>query len=198
MPSPLPPLVHAGDPVLRSAAQPVPADRLATPELRDLVQTMIEVMRAAPGVGLAAPQIGLPLQLIVLEDDERLMARLTPAQRTERERTPFPARAIVNPELTIVGEEERTFFEGCLSVPGYAALVPRAREVEVTGVDIEGLPVKWRVQGWPARILQHEVDHVRGTLYVDRMLTRSFCTSVQVAERWAQSSVDDVRRALGV
>lgn len=193
----LPALVHAGAAVLRSPARAVRDDELAKPELRTLVETMIAVMREAPGVGLAAPQIGLDLQLIVLEDDPRYTARLSAEHLAERERVPFAAIAIVNPQLTLVGDEQATFFEGCLSVPGYTALVTRAREVEVTGVDVEGAPVKWRVRGWPARILQHEVDHVRGTLYVDRMLTRTFCTTDQ-AGQWGRMPIAEVRRVLGV
>jgi peptide deformylase len=182
--------------VLRSPARAIRDDELGKPELRTLVETMIAVMRDAPGVGLAAPQIGLDVQVIVLEDDPRYTARLSAEHLAERERAPFAAIAIVNPQLTIVGDEQATFFEGCLSVPGYTALVTRAREVEVTGVDVEGAPVKWRVRGWPARILQHEVDHVRGTLYVDRMLTRTFCTTEQ-AGQWGRMTIAEVRRVLG-
>jgi peptide deformylase len=188
----LPPLVHAGAPVLRNVARKVREEELGSRELRELVDTMIAVMRDAPGVGLAAPQIGVDLQVIVLEDDPRYTARVSPAQLAERERVPFEARAIINPELTVIGDERATFFEGCLSVPGYTALVSRAREVEVTGVDVEGTPVRWRVRGWPARILQHETDHVNGTLYVDRMITRSFCTTEQHGAHWGRLSTAEV------
>jgi peptide deformylase len=191
----LPPLVHAGAPLLRKASRPVRDDELGKPELRALIETMIAVMRDAPGVGLAAPQIGVDLAVIVLEDDPRYTARLSAEHLAERERTPFAPLAIVNPQLTVVGEEDATFFEGCLSVPGYTALVTRAREVEVTGVDVDGAKVQWRVRGWPARILQHEVDHLRGTLYVDRMLTRTFCTTEQ-ASQWGRMSSAEVRRVL--
>ncbi|MGZ3477270.1 MAG: peptide deformylase, partial [Polyangiales bacterium] len=194
----LPPLVHAGAPVLRAPARAVRDDELAGSDLRSLVETMIAVMRDAPGVGLAAPQIGVDLQVIVLEDDPRYTARLSAEHLAERERVPFEARAIVNPQLTLIGEEQATFFEGCLSVPGYTALVSRTREVEVTGVDVEGAPVRWRVRGWPARILQHEVDHLRGTLYVDRMLTRTFCTAEQLGQHWGRMPIAEVRRVLGV
>jgi peptide deformylase len=196
--STLPPLVHAGAPVLRNACRAVREDELGTPALRALVESMIAVMRDAPGVGLAAPQIGIDLRVIVLEDDPRYMARLSEEHLAERERIPFAARAIINPMLTLHGDDQATFFEGCLSVPGYAALVTRAREVEVSGVDVDGASVRWRVRGWPARILQHEVDHVNGTLYVDRMLTRSFCTNEQLAAHWGRMKIADVRQALGV
>ncbi|KAI9016662.1 polypeptide deformylase [Hyaloraphidium curvatum] len=167
------PIVVAGDPVLRAPARPVPASMLGTPGLRALVSRMLESLRAAPGVGIAAPQIGEPWRVIVVEDTEKRMARLTPAEREERGRVETGTRVVVNPVLTKIGDATAVFFEGCLSVPGYAALVERALEVEVAGADADGNPVAWRASGWPARILQHEVDHLDGVLYVDRMKTRS-------------------------
>jgi peptide deformylase len=192
----LPSIVHAGDPVLRHRASPVTPDLLGTAKLLKLVETMTEVMRQAPGVGLAAPQIGVGLALIVLEDADALMARLTPEDRAARGRTPFPLTVIANPVLAVHGEAKATFFEGCLSVPGYMALVERALEVEVTGTDERGAPVSWRVSGWPARILQHEVDHLAGTLYVDRMIARTFGANAEVQARWLRVSPAEVRAAL--
>lgn len=159
---------------------------------------MIDVMRAAPGVGLAAPQIGVPLRVIVLEDREDYMTRLTPDERRERARIPFDARVIVNPIVAHVGDERAAFFEGCLSVRGYVGLVERHREVEVTGLDEHGSPVRWRVAGWPARILQHEMDHLEGTLYVDRMMTRSFATIELATARFAGKPIREIRQLLGL
>jgi len=192
----LPPIVQAGDPVLRAAAAAVPPDYLGGREFRALVQAMVAVMRAAPGVGLAAPQIGVGLQVIVLEDTEALMAKLSPSERAARGRAPFPLRIIVNPTLTRREGGRATFFEGCLSVRGYMALVERDLEVEVTGLDERGAPVTWQARGWPARILQHEVDHLRGTLYVDRMLSRTFSCNEEVSGRWFDRPIDEVRAAL--
>jgi peptide deformylase len=189
-------IVRAGSPVLRDRAAEVPPEELGTKPLLSLVRTMVEAMRRAPGVGLAAPQIGVAKRVIVLEDAERLMAKLGPAERADRERTPFPLRVLVNPVLTVVDEAPRVFFEGCLSVPGWSALVARAREVEVTGTDEHGAAVSWRVAGWPARILQHEVDHLDGTLYVDRMLTRTFSHNEGAAAHWLALPVATVREKL--
>ena len=191
-----PPIVSAGHPALRAYAAPVPADLLGTRELDRLVDAMIAAMRAAPGVGLAAPQLGVGLRLIVLEDREELMARLSPADRAARDRTPFPLTAIVNPTLTAVGDEAATFFEGCLSVPGYMALVARAREVAVTGLDPRGKAISIRVSGWPARSLQHEVDHLDGTLYVDRMMPRTLSVNAECQARWLLRPADEVIAAL--
>lgn len=192
------PIVQAGAPGLRARSSEVPREKLGTKELDDLVEKMIATMRAAPGVGLAAPQIGVPLRLIVLEDREELMAKLTPDERRERERVAFPVRAIVNPKVTIIGDEKAMFFEGCLSVKGWAALVERSLEVEVEGLDPKGAPQKWRVRGWPARILQHEVDHLDGTLYIDRMHSRSFSTQEHAKELYGGKSIAEVKRMLGL
>jgi peptide deformylase len=194
----LPPIVQAGATVLRSRAQEVPAERIATPEFQELVRIMVATMRAAPGVGLAAPQIGIPWRVIVLEDREELVKSLSADERKERERTPFDTRVFVNPVLRLLGDEHATFFEGCLSVKGFVALVERSREVEVTGLDEHGTAQTWHVTGWPARILQHEVDHLEGTLYVDRMMTRSFATADQAKALYAGKPIAEVRRMLGL
>ncbi len=191
------PIVQTGDPVLRAVAQDVPVERIGTPEFNALITHMVETMRAAPGVGLAAPQIGVPWRVLVLEDREELMTALSPREREERERLPVPVRVFINPTLTPIGEDKVTFFEGCLSVAGFSGLVERYHEVEVSGLDEKGQPQTWRVKGWPARILQHEVDHLLGTLYIDRMLTRSFGTAAHVKARFGGKSIDQVKQELG-
>lgn len=193
-----PEIVQTGDLVLRARAQEVPAEKITSPEMRELVKKMIATMRAAPGVGLAAPQIGTPLRVIVLEDRDALFANLTPEERRERERVAFETKTIFNPVLTKLGEDKATFFEGCLSVSGYMALVERSAEVEVTGLDETAQPVRWRVRGWPARILQHEVDHLDGTLYIDRMMTRSFSTVERAKANYNGKSIAEIRRLLGL
>lgn len=191
-----PPIVQAGHPVLRAPARPVEPDAISTKDVQALVRRMIEAMRRAPGVGLAAPQIGVPLSVIVLEDGERLMGRLSAEERAARGRVPWPLTVVFNPELTVIGADTATFFEGCLSVAGWSALVERALDVEVRGLDANGEPVVHRATGWPARIFQHEVDHLRGTLYVDRMLTRTFGWNDEVTAHWARRPVDEVVAAL--
>ncbi len=191
-------IVQVGAPVLRSRAHDVSPEQMQTPSFRAFVERMIETMRKAPGVGLAAPQIGVPWRLIVLEDRPDLLVNLNDLERRERERVPFSVRVFVNPVLTPVGEERTMFFEGCLSVKGFVGMVERAREVEVTGVDERGQVQTWRAAGWPARILQHEADHIDGTLYVDRMKTRSFSTVDQAKERFGGKPIEEIRRALGI
>jgi len=195
---PGPDIVQIGRPVLRARASEVPRDRLGSQELRDLVARMIATMRAAPGVGLAAPQIGVPLRVIVLEDRAELLSRLKEVELRERERVPFETRTFVNPEVSPIGDARASFFEGCLSVRGYVGMVERALEVEVRGLDVEGRPQVWRTRGWPARILQHELDHLNGTLYVDRMLTRSFANAEHAKELYAGKPIAEIRRMLGL
>lgn len=152
----------------------------------------------APGVGLAAPQIGVGLSVIVLEDTEHRMSKLTIEQRAERGRTPFPLLVVFNPTLRVLSDEKATFFEGCLSVQGYMALVDRHLAVEVTGWDAEGKPLQREMHGWGARILQHEVDHLQGKLYIDRMWSRSFCCNDAMAAKWLDMSIADVKRAFDI
>jgi peptide deformylase len=191
-----PAIVPAGATLLRRKAEPVSAALLATPALRELVRRMVGVMHDAPGVGLAAPQIGVPLRVFVAEDLERRIAELPAESRTARGRVALPLTVLVNPKVVPEGEQKAVFFEGCLSVRGYAALVPRFQNVAVSGVDAEGRPVSLRLVGWPARIMQHELDHLDGTLYVDRMLSRSFATDAEVS-RLGTLPVEDVLKELG-
>jgi len=156
----------------------------------------VEAMRAAPGVGLAAPQLGVSKRVIVVEDTEARMSKLSSKDRSTRGRVTLPLLVVVNPDLTLIGDKTATFFEGCLSVPSYMALVERALEVRVRGTNEHGDPVDLTVSGWPARIFQHEVDHLDGMLYVDRMLTRSFGDDGEVVQRWMHLPTDEVRTLL--
>ena len=161
-------IVQAGHPVLRRPAAPYDG-QLDDVVLGELLALMRRTMHAAPGVGLAAPQIGIPLAIAVLEDpgtpDDEL--------RDLRERPPLPYRVLVNPRYAAVGDERAVFYEGCLSVRGWQAVVARYRSVHLTGQDETGRELDEVVSGWPARIVQHETDHLGGTLYVDRAELRS-------------------------
>jgi peptide deformylase len=192
------PIVQTGAPVLRARALEVPPEVIPTAEFQALIASMIATMREAPGVGLAAPQIGISARIIVLEDRSEFLDSMDPAQLEERERSAFPTRVFVNPVLRLLGEERVMFLEGCLSVSGFAALVERSREAEVSGLDEHGVAQTWRVKGWPARILQHEVDHLEGTLYVDRMKTRSFATTQNAAQFYADKPVAQLRELLKI
>ncbi|WP_428956632.1 peptide deformylase [Streptomyces sp. cg35] len=188
------PIVAAGDPVLRRPAEPWDG-QLSDALLARLVEAMRATMHAAPGVGLAAPQIGLPLRLAVIEDP----ATVPEDVATARGRVPQPFRVLVNPSYEAVGERRAAFFEGCLSVPGYQAVVARHERVRLRALDERGRAVDEEFSGWPARIVQHETDHLDGTLYLDRAELRSLAsTGTQAAvERWAQPTPRAAARQLG-
>jgi peptide deformylase len=191
-------IVQAGTAVLRERAVEIPPEKITSPEIRGLIEAMIAAMRAAPGVGLAAPQLGIPLRVFVVEDRDELARGLSDRERDERERVAVPVRVFVNPTVRPIGEEKVGFFEGCLSVRGYVGYVERWREVEVSALDENAQPQTWRVRGWPARILQHEMDHLEGTLYIDRMDTRTFAEQEIARDRFAGKSMDEVRALLGL
>ena len=190
-------IVQAGDPVLRTKARPVSRDELKTSDIRRLIEGMRETMRDAPGVGLAAPQVGVPLQIAVIEERAELLASIAPERLAQHGRRPVPFHVIVNPVLALEGEPVE-FFEGCLSVAGYTALVPRAAAVRVDCWNERGDEIAIRAEGWYARILQHEIDHLNGILYVDRMNSRSFMTVDHVKSYWDGLAIDEVRRKLGI
>lgn len=174
------PLVVAGDPVLRVPAMPYEG-QLGEDLLARLVAAMTVTMRAAPGVGLAAPQVGVPLALAVLEDP----GDADTARGAARHRVPTAWRALVNPGYRPEGGAQDAAYEGCLSIPGYQAVRARWRAVRLTGGDLTGAPVDEVVHGWAARIVQHETDHLRGELYLDAAEPRSLCADVHLA-RWAR------------
>ena len=179
-------IVQTGDPVLRKVARTMSADEIRSPEIQQLIDEMRETMRAAPGVGLAAPQIGVSLQLAVIEDRADYLNGVPPEHLAARQRAAVDFHVIINPKLTLLDEGAVEFFEGCLSVEGFGAIVPRALSVRVECLNERAEPITIRAHGWYARILQHEIDHLNGTLYIDRMYTRSF-TTVENAERFASS-----------
>ncbi|WVT82577.1 peptide deformylase [Pengzhenrongella phosphoraccumulans] len=161
-------IVQAGHPVLRAHAAPY-RGQLEPGMLHDLIELMRRTMHNAPGVGLAAPQIGLPLAIAVLEDPGALDSDVIDV----RERAALPFRVLINPVYEPVGAQRVSFYEGCLSVSGWQAVVARYRTVRLTGSDETGQAIDEVVTGWPARIVQHETDHLGGMLYIDRAELRS-------------------------
>jgi len=138
------------------------------------------------------------LQLAVIEDREEYHKDVSPALLKERERSPVAFHAIINPVIEEIGDEKAEFFEGCLSLSGFSALVSRARAVRVTYLDERGERKVVEASGWYARILQHEVDHLYGTLYIDRMRTRSFTSMENLTDFWKGKPVNEIKAALCV
>jgi peptide deformylase len=192
------PIIDCGDPVLRRPAEPVDPAELHTDKLQQLVAQMRATMEAAPGVGLAAPQVGVPLQLAVLSDGPERWSQLTEDELTMRERTTVPFTVLVNPALRPVSDDDQvSFYEGCLSVPGLTGVVARHRRVRVQALDERGQLVDRLFAGWPARIVQHEIDHLGGVLYLDRVETRSVSTTANYASMWAGRPPGAAGAALG-
>jgi peptide deformylase len=189
-------IVQAGNPILRQRARPLSVAEVRSREIQKLIDSMRKCMHDAPGVGLAAPQLGLALQLAVIEDREEYHKDVSEALLRERERSPVPFQVLVNPAIEEMGDEKAEFFEGCLSLSGFSALVPRARTVRVTCLDERGKHKVIEASGWYARILQHEVDHLYGTLYIDRMRTRSFTTMENLADFWKGKPVNEIKAKL--
>jgi peptide deformylase len=153
-------IARMGHPVLLQRCEPVPDP--GAPEIRRLVADMMETMEDAPGVGLAAPQVHVPLRLFVFR---------VPGERKEDDPDDLPVgnTVLINPELELLGGELVTGWEGCLSIPGLRAGVPRAPRVRYRGVDCDGAVIEREASGFHARIVQHEYDHLDGILYTMRL-----------------------------
>jgi peptide deformylase len=177
-------IVQVGEPGLRAPSRELSKDQILSPAIQNLIEYMRETVRDAPGVGLAAPQVAEPLRLAVIEDKADYQKSLSNEEIEKRERREIPFHVIVNPMIELLTEPTETFFEGCLSLPGFTALVSRAKAVRVHCLDHWGESRIIEASGWYARILQHEIDHLNGTLYIDRMQTRSFSSLENYTRHW--------------
>ncbi len=189
-------IVQVGEAVLRQRAKPLASADITSRETQELIDWMRETMHDAPGVGLAAPQIGLALQLAVIEDKPEYMRDASPEVLRDRERKPVPFHVLINPKITLRESSPVEFFEGCLSLAGFTAVVPRAREVKVECLDHRGKARVIEASGWYARILQHEIDHLHGTVYIDRMHPRTLMTTENLTRHWKDKSIEDVKKLL--
>jgi peptide deformylase len=152
-------ILKMGDERLLRIAQPV--QRFDTPELHALIADMADTMKAANGAGLAAPQIGVDLQLVIFGTDQ-------PNPRYP-DAPVVPRTVLLNPKIEPLGDEEELDWEGCLSVPGLRGRVPRWKKIRYTGFDPQGRPIDRTVEGFHARVVQHECDHLVGKLYPMRI-----------------------------
>ena len=152
-------ILKMGDPRLLRVAEPIIA--LDTPELHSLIADMLDTMNAVQGAGLAAPQIGVNLQLVIFGS--------TAVNPRYPGRPLVPRTVLINPVITPLGPEEEEDWEGCLSVPGLRGVVPRWARIRYTGVDEKGQPIDRTVEGFHARVVQHECDHLIGQLYPMRV-----------------------------
>jgi peptide deformylase len=153
------PILRMGDPRLLEVSRPVKA--FDTPELYALIRDLDDTMRAADGAGLAAPQIGVPLRVVIFGGGER--------NPRYPEAEPVPRTVLVNPVLTPLSDERLEDWEGCLSVPGLRGVVPRYARLRYAGFDERGARIEREVEGFHARVVQHECDHLDGILYPMRV-----------------------------
>jgi peptide deformylase len=157
-------IARMGHPVLARRADPVPDP--TTPEIRHLVADMMETMIDANGAGLAAPQVHVPLRIVVFQAPAERSDGLTQAELYDHT---APLTVLINPEIQVVGSEREGGWEGCLSVPGLRGFVERPAHIRYRGVDHEGHPIERVAKGFHARVVQHECDHLEGILYPQRM-----------------------------
>ncbi len=174
-------ILKMGDPRLLRIAQPV--TRFGTPELKALVDDLFDTMVAANGAGLAAPQIGVDQSVVIFG-----------FSRNERypDAPPVPQTVLINPVITPLGDVEEEGWEGCLSVPGLRGIVPRWARIRYQGLDVHGQPIDREAEGFHARVVQHECDHLIGTLYPMRVrdFSRFGYTSVMFPELDPQGDDD--------
>ena len=191
-------IVQVGNPVLRQTARELSIEELGSERVQQLIVDMRETMRAAPGVGLAAPQIGEALRLVVIEDPPVHHGKLSAEELARLDRSVVPFHVLVNPVLTVRTDDIVAAFEGCLSFAGFTMVVPRARKVRVEALDETGQRVVKVATGWYARILQHEVDHLNGIVCCDRMESRTLTTTANQTRFWKGKSADEVRAAVAL
>ena len=175
-------IARMGHPVLAKRAEPVPDP--AAPGIRHLVRNMIETMIDANGAGLAAPQVHVPLRLVVFQaPEERTDPGLSEEERFDHT---APLTVLINPELEILGAEMEGGWEGCLSVPGLRGYVERPAHVRYRGVDPDGQLIERTARGFHARVVQHEFDHLDGILYPSRMRDLNQLIFESEARHWAR------------
>ena len=172
-------VARMGHPVLRAKARPLEKSEIRSVVVQKLIDDMMDTMAEYHGVGLAAPQVheGLRIFVAALDDGE---------EEDEGEAAPL---ALINPEITVVGADLIEDWEGCLSIPDVRGRVPRAREIKVRAYDRKGERIELRAHDFPARVIQHETDHLDGVLFFDRMRTFESLTFLDEYSRyWAKSN----------
>jgi peptide deformylase len=171
-------VARMGHPVLRQKARALEKHEVKSPALQQLIDDMFETMHEYSGIGLAAPQVHKSLRVFV--------AHLDANGRGEGDPT-----AIINPEITVVGDRTIEGWEGCLSIPDIRGMVPRAFDIKVTALDRQGKRIEFTAQDFPARVIQHETDHLDGILFFDRMRTFESLTYMEEFSRYHARKDDD-------
>ena len=180
-------IARMGHPVLARKAEPVPDP--TAPGIRELVRSMIETMVDANGAGLAAPQVHVPLRLAVFQAPEgRAEQELSEEERYDHT---APLTVLMNPEIEVLGPEMEGGWEGCLSIPGMRGFVERPAHIRYRGVDLEGKLIERTARGFHARVVQHELDHLDGILYPQRMQDLTKLIFESEARHWVQNAREE-------
>merc|ERR1712059_27531 len=179
----LPKVRQVGDPVLRQTAAPVEKMCLTSKEFQKFSDLLVHVLRMHPACAVSAPQLGVSLQMFAIEFTGADLKKAIDTYGGKGVRDMgmylFPLQVLCNPTLTIIDPTQVAMKEGCLSVDGFSAMVPRAKEVRIDAMDMKGEPISIEARGWIARLFQHELDHFQGNLFIDRMHYRTLAN-----ERW--------------
>lgn len=189
-------IITRPNPILYKSCLEVPKKEIEA--LESLISDMRETMRDAPGVGLAAPQIGHSLRVIVIEDRAEYFADMPESYRAHIGRKPVEFMALINPRVLSTSWQQTCAFEGCLSDPGSMMAVLRPTNIEVQYDDLEGNEVTINADGWLARILQHEIDHLNGKLCRQRCISGSVIFQKTFERRWKYNTSDEILRKLRV
>lgn len=176
-------VVQAGHVVLRQAAERVDPQTIHSEQFQTTLTKMHKILDETGHHGLSAPQIGVPLQVMIVQITRSQMRDLGKRTVDALQMTELLRRVFINPKLSVIDSSMVIEREGCLSVLNHSAAVPRAREVHVSGLDENGNEVELRARGWAARILQHEIDHLNGLLFVDKMKSRTFANDEWIDRR---------------
>lgn len=176
-------IARLGNPIIRSVTEPVSKEELKTASLQNLIDSMIRTMRDADGVGIAAPQVYVPKRIIVIE--------VSPDNPRYPHRQAVPLTVIVNPEITSQAEDYHEDWEGCLSVPDFRAKVPRSTSLQVSGLDRDGERLDIHAEDFFARVIQHEVDHLQGKVFLDRLPNLNSLTHLREYQKYWQSPTKD-------
>uniref|UniRef100_A0A1E1X8Q7 Peptide deformylase n=1 Tax=Amblyomma aureolatum TaxID=187763 RepID=A0A1E1X8Q7_9ACAR len=175
--NPTPPyefMCQVGDPVLRARAEAVEPVKVTSAEIQKIIAVMKSVMVNSHSVGISAPQVGCPLRIIMMEFPSKYMKLAEKDEAKTRLYQVFPLKIFINPIMEVTNSQRIVLPEGCESIRGFTADVPRYYEVKVSGLNEYGEAHEWQTHGWPARIIQHEMDHLEGSLFIDFMDPRTF------------------------
>jgi peptide deformylase len=178
-------VILIGDPILRRVARPLTPQDLGSPSIRALVEDMADTMHELGGIGIAAPQVGESLQLAIVE--------ITEASTRYPNMPAFGLTVVVNPRVTVLDEAEQAFWEGCLSIPDLRGVVHRPRRVRVDYTDLDNRPQCVVAEGFLATVFQHELDHLQGALFVDKVRDPTTLSTVRNYQRYWLDEPDQPR-----